>query len=226
MNSPMTSRIQQKAAYFPEMLRLTVAKRPDAPQIDVMAAGQTRVPACNSIRYPSPSGWSVCVSFGSPDFLPSRGTPVSDRQQLADMTRARANALPFPRGTGQNRAKATQSRGHDTCGKFHSLSCRGSRQSRLRPVVTRWANKPCSAPAQALLRPSCLTVMLQPAPLSAQGQTSSIASKIRASATDLNFPARRGPATETKPPAPFGVRWLFCCQTSAGVPAGQEPEGT
>ena len=227
---PMSSRVQQKAAYFTFFSHQVLAGTDQASQIEGVAAGQTRAPACNSIRYPSPFGWSGRVPFGPPVFLSLSNSPVFaaplQRRELADLSSIAEFALPFPRGKRQAWREAILSRGQDQCVKPHSLSSSGSRRFRSRPAVTRWANRRSMALAQGRQPLPCLTAISRPVRSSGQGQTCSIAVRTRANATDLIFTALSGPSTETKPSAPRGVRWLFCCQMSAGMPAGPEPEGT
>lgn len=230
MNSPMTSLPQQKAAYLAHFSQRVLAGTDQASQIDPMAAGQTRAPACNSIRYPSPFGWSGRVPFGPPVFLSLSTLPACaeafQRRELADGPAEAGFALPFPRGKRQAWSEAILSRGQDQCVKPHSLSLPVSRRFRSRPVATRWANRRSMALAQGRQPQPCLTATSRPVRSLGRGQTCSIAARIRVNATDLISTALPGPFTETKPSAPRGVRWLFCCQMSAGSPAGPEPEGT
>ena len=220
MNSPMIRRVAQKAAYFTELSDRLLAGLPQASQVGVMAARQTRAPACNSIRYPSPDGWSVCVPCGSPAFL-------FFRRELAEGRAVETGALSFPQKEMHTLEKAFSSREQNQCTDSQLLSLPVARHSRSPRAATRWANRPSMVRARGLRPRRCLTATLQPGLSSAPAQMSSIASKTRASATNLTFPTRHGgPMTETKPSTPLGARWLFCCQMSAGLPAGQEPEGT
>ncbi len=231
MNSPITRLAAQKAAYFPELLPGVVAGWRQGPQVDPMAAGQTRAPACNSIRYPSPFGWSARVPCGSPAFLHHSRLSFENKplrwRKLADAGRVGVKPLSFQRGKVLNLGVAKHTRGKDQCVELRLQSLQVSRRSRSRLVGRRLVSK--RSMAQALARPlrPCSTATSLPALSSGQGQTCSTAAKTRTSATDLTFSARSGgPTTETKPSAPSGRRWLFCCQMSAGTPAGQEPEGT
>ncbi len=231
MNSPMTRPAAQKAAYFRDLSQGVVAGTHSATQVGVMAVGLTRASACNSIRYPSPSGWSARVPCGSPVFLSdlcfSFETNPLRKRKLADTGRGLAKGLSFPRRRVLNPNVAVHSRGKDQCVELRLRSLQASRRSRSRHAGTRWANRPSMVQAPARpLRPF-LTGTLSPALSSGLGQTCFIAAKTRASATNLNSSARFGAlTTETKPSAPLGRRWLFCCQMPAAIPAGQEPEGT
>ena len=228
---PTSRRAGQKAAYFAKLSGPLLAGSHPASQVDDMAGGLTRAAACNSIRYPSPSGWSVCVPYGSPVFLSrlARHVPppaMSPRRELADPARRGVFGLCFPRWKALFSVQAVHSRGQDQCADPQSQFLPVLRRFRSRPAVTRWASRPSMARVPGLRPQPCLTATSSPARSSGRAQTCSTAARTRASAK-LIFPARcDGSITETKPSAPLGLRWLFCCQMSAGMPVGQEPEGT
>lgn len=228
MKSPIHHENAQEAANGRSVACMMVAEAPSAPNSNSQDRELTRTRPSNSVfRYPSPSGWSGGVSTGSPVFSRFDAPRLLARRVSAAMGVSRLSCwhllkiLPKSPKLGRQALKATS-----LCDISNSRRLPSVPLQRYLPVVTTLANKPSLVVPQAPSLPKSLAAMPALAhSLAARPMCFSV-KKTQENVANSNSLAGSRLMSEIKTIGARVAAMVFLLSLSAGLPVGQEPEGT